>query len=82
MPNRVVTGKALKGQYDKLILELLESLGGKPGDAKRIVSLIDALDECERDDDVRLIIYLLLQAKTLSSVRVRAFVTSRPDLPP
>lgn len=43
--------------------------------------VIDALDECERDDDIRLIIYLLSQAKTLSSVRIRAFVTSRPDLP-
>lgn len=43
--------------------------------------MIDALDECERDDDIRLIIYLLSRAKTLSSVRVRVFVTSRPNLP-
>lgn len=43
--------------------------------------MIDALDECDKDDDVRAIISLLSQAKTLSLVQLRTFVTSRPELP-
>ncbi|KAK2926405.1 hypothetical protein FoTM2_013271 [Fusarium oxysporum f. sp. vasinfectum] len=75
-----VSGKALKEQFEKLILEPLGNLKGDP-DVKRIVLVVDALDECERDDDIRVIIHLLSQAKTLNSVRLKAFVTSRPELP-
>ncbi|KEZ41880.1 hypothetical protein SAPIO_CDS6697 [Scedosporium apiospermum] len=52
-----------------------------PNGVKRIILVIDALDECERDGDIRAIIYLLSQAKTLTSVQLRCFVTSRPELP-
>lgn len=78
--------KALKQQFEKLILEPLQNLKGDPNNVKTIVLVIDALDECgrdaerERDGDVRLIIHLLSQAKKLSSVRLRAFLTSRPEL--
>jgi hypothetical protein len=75
-----IFGKALRDQFGKLILEPLESLRSGP-DRKRIVLVVDALDECERDDDIRVIIHLLSQAETMSLVRVRAFVTSRPELP-
>ncbi|KAF9887949.1 hypothetical protein FE257_009471 [Aspergillus nanangensis] len=50
-------------------------------DTETIVFVIDALDECERDDDIRLIIHLLSQGKKLKSVRLKTFLTSRPDLP-
>jgi hypothetical protein len=48
---------------------------------KTIVLVIDALDECDRDADIPLIIGLLPQTRLLRSVRLRAFVTSRPELP-
>ncbi|GAB1318169.1 Vegetative incompatibility protein HET-E-1 [Madurella fahalii] len=76
-----VTHKALKEQFEKLILKPLESLRSGPGDIKKMILVVDALDECERDDDIRVIIYLLSQAKSLSSVQLRAFLTSRPELP-
>jgi len=79
--NPAVTSKALKEQFEKLILQPLGNLEIAPNKIKKIVLVIDALDECERDDDIRAIIYLLSQAKTLTSVRLRAFVTSRPELP-
>ena len=41
--------------------------------------MIDALDECESDDDTRLILRLLSEAK--KAVRLRVFVTSRPETP-
>ncbi|KAF8542441.1 NACHT and WD40 domain protein [Trichophaea hybrida] len=40
---------------------------------------IDALDECEGDDDTRLILRLLAELKTLNALRV--FITSRPETP-
>lgn len=73
--------KALKEQFEHLIIRPLESFKGDPINPKRIVLVIDALDECERDEDVRVIIRLLSRAKTLNSVRLRTFVTSRPELP-
>ena len=76
-----VTSKALRDQFKKLILEPLGNLKGGIGGVKEVVLVIDALDECERDDDIRVIIHLLSQAKALSSVSLKAFLTSRPDLP-
>jgi hypothetical protein len=43
--------------------------------------VIDALDECDRQDDATAIIRLLARAKEVTSVRLRFFVTSRPELP-
>ncbi|KAK4139044.1 uncharacterized protein C8A04DRAFT_33504, partial [Dichotomopilus funicola] len=76
-----VTSKALREQFEKLILKPLGNLKGGTGGVKEVVLVIDALDECERDDDIRVIIYLLSQAKALSSVSLKAFLTSRPELP-
>jgi len=76
-----ITGKALKEQFQSLILQPLKNLEYIPNGVKRIILVIDALDECERDGDIRAIIYLLSQAKTLTSVQLRCFVTSRPELP-
>jgi hypothetical protein len=79
--DRAITGKPLKEQFEKLILEPLGNLKNSPGNIKKIVIVIDALDECERDNDIKLVIHLLSQAKTVSSVRFKAFVTSRPEWP-
>ncbi|KAK3990707.1 vegetative incompatibility protein HET-E-1 [Cladorrhinum sp. PSN332] len=76
-----VTRKVLKEQFEKLILKPLENLRGHSDGTKTIVLVIDALDECERDADIRVIVSLLSQAKSLGSIRLRAFLTSRPELP-
>ncbi|KAK4646181.1 hypothetical protein QC761_0040130 [Podospora bellae-mahoneyi] len=73
--------KVLKEQFKQLILKPLENLGGNLDGTKTIVLVIDALDECERDDDIKVIISLLSQAKSLGSIRLKAFLTSRPELP-
>ncbi|KAH6981484.1 hypothetical protein EDB80DRAFT_626107, partial [Ilyonectria destructans] len=76
-----IFGKAAQEQFKKLILEPLSRI---PQDARKtatLVVVVDALDECERDDDVKLIINLFSRVKTLQSPRLRILVTSRPDLP-
>ena len=45
------------------------------------VVVIDALDECDRDEDIREILRLLTQTKDIRSISLRIFVTSRPELP-
>ncbi|KAF3934332.1 hypothetical protein ABW19_dt0210025 [Dactylella cylindrospora] len=69
--------KALKEQFDKLILRPLFE-ANLPTHGSGLILLVDALDECEGKEDVKLIIYLLTQLK---DIRVRVFLTSRPDLP-
>ena len=41
--------------------------------------MIDSLDECEADDDTKLILRLLAELKTLDIIQFRVFITSRPE---
>jgi hypothetical protein len=43
--------------------------------------IVDALDECDSEDDIRIILQLLAEVRTLKTVRLRAFLTSRPEIP-
>ncbi|OBT67626.1 hypothetical protein VE03_03802 [Pseudogymnoascus sp. 23342-1-I1] len=45
------------------------------------VLVIDALDECEGDNDIQKILELLAEARLLKTVRLRVFLTSRPEIP-
>src|SRR5262249_7749026 len=76
-----ISNKAKKEQFEKLILEPLEACKGEPRFPALLLVVIDALDECDRDDDARAIIYLLSRAKELTSLRLKFFFTSRPELP-
>ncbi|KAI9764570.1 MAG: hypothetical protein M1839_005882 [Geoglossum umbratile] len=73
-----ISEKALKDQFEKLILQPLSEATLQ---ALEPVLVIDALDECERDEDIRAILQLLSQTKGLKPVSLRIFVTSRPQLP-
>ena len=72
-----VARKALKDQFKKLILEPVSHVHH----ITATMIVVDALDECEVENDVRTIISLLAQAKELSPTRLRIFITSRPELP-
>lgn len=72
-----ISEKTLKDQFEKLILQPLSEASGE---ALELIIVIDALDECERDEDIRAILQLLSRAKSLEPVALRMFVTSRPEL--
>ena len=72
--------KTLRDQVTQLILKPL-SQPQVAAKADTLVIVVDALDECEREKDVRTIIDLFSQARTLQSPRLRVFATSRPELP-
>ena len=43
--------------------------------------MIDALDECDNGESVRAILLLLSRVEDITSIRLRIFVTRRPELP-
>ncbi|RJE17775.1 NACHT domain protein, partial [Aspergillus sclerotialis] len=67
-------------QWQKLVLESLRQLGGNKY-PHSIVVVIDALDECDNEDDVSLLIQCLAAATVVEGMRLRVFVTSRPEQP-
>lgn len=79
--------QALRDQWRRLILEPLRMLEENVPPLSSLVPLsspvvvIDALDECEGGRDIQEILGLLIEAKDLSMVRIRVFITSRPEIP-
>lgn len=73
--------KALQEQFQKLILEPLSKASPHIRQVHVLLIVIDALDECNGDEDVRLIIYLLSRTNSSMAPRLRIFITSRPELP-
>jgi hypothetical protein len=73
-----IPAKSLKEQFDRLLLQPLQSLNSSNSSTTIIV--IDALDECE-GRDIPVILDLLPQLQKSKVLRVRIFLTSRPELP-
>ena len=73
-----ISRKALKDQFKQLLFQPLLEVASFP--PLVLVIVVDALDECKRDKDIRRILELLLATKNLKSVSLRIFITSRPEL--
>lgn len=74
-----ISEKSLREQFDRLLLQPLLTV--KLDQTATMVIVIDALDECEGEDDIRVILQLLPQVLMSNSVYLRFFLTSRPELP-
>lgn len=70
--------KALSQQFDKLLLQPLLKL--EFDETISAVIVIDALDECGNEDDIRVILQLLPKLQESKFVRLQVFLTSRPEL--
>jgi len=75
-----IAHRALREQWRHLILSPLSTLGDGNG-ASRYILVVDALDECENESDIRTILQLLAEAQSLVTVQLRVFLTSRPEVP-
>jgi hypothetical protein len=79
-----ISQRALKDQFEKLILqpllEIQQAASQATSQAPARIVVIDALDECEQEQDIRAILYLLARTKDIRPVPLRIFVTSRPEL--
>ncbi|KAJ1709082.1 hypothetical protein NYO67_8749 [Aspergillus flavus] len=74
-----IAGKSLKEQFDKLLLHPLLSLKSTDSQTRTMVIVIDALDEGERDEEMRIVLRLLPQLRKSKAVYLRVFLTSRPE---
>lgn len=68
-------------QFEKLVLEPLACVESTIMPSTGLVLVIDALDECDSPESIKTILRLLSTIEKITSVRLRVFVTSRPELP-
>lgn len=76
-----VAHQAMFEQWNKLILQPLQTARDHQAAPRPILLVVDALDECDNQKDIRLILQLLAGTKDLTTLSLRIFVTSRPDIP-
>ena len=72
-----IVQRLLRDQWRELIVEPLSQLeaGSFPSP---LIIIVDALDECETESDIRQVLQLLAESR-LDRVHLRVLVTSRPD---
>jgi hypothetical protein len=76
---RDIASQSLRDQWQQLVLRPLSKLGENAGPSSYVV-IVDALDECDSDINIRTIIHLLGEARSLKTVRLRVFLTCRPEV--
>lgn len=74
-----IATQSLRDQWHDLVLDPLSNLDGKDCQS-RYVLVIDALDECEDQQDIQIILQLLAEVRLLKIVQLRVFLTSRPEV--
>jgi hypothetical protein len=72
---------SLSEQYHKLLLHPLQKVQQSATGSLSFVVVLDALDECDDFDDVRLLLRLLGNFSKMSGLGLRVLVTSRPEIP-
>jgi hypothetical protein len=75
-----ISQRALEDQFEKLISKPLSRIQQAASQAPARIVVIDALDECEQEQDIRVILQLLARTKDIRPMPLRIFVTSRPEL--
>jgi hypothetical protein len=73
-----IASLSLSEQWHQLVLRPLSNL--QKESLRTYVLVIDALDECQNDKDIRTILQLLAEARSLTTGRLRVFLTSRPEV--
>jgi hypothetical protein len=75
-----IASQSLRDQWRQLVLYPLSKLDSNGCQCSYIL-IVDALDECDDDNNVQVILQLLAEARSLKTVRLRLFLTSRPEIP-
>ncbi|KAJ5690340.1 hypothetical protein N7462_004732 [Penicillium macrosclerotiorum] len=72
-----ISEKVLREQFEKLILEPLVALNKVQ--TVPLVVIIDALDECDKENDIEALLQILPQVQRAASLQLRFLLTSRPE---
>lgn len=76
-----VSEKTIEKQFHHLLLQPLRGLKQHEYKKPCFVIVIDALDECDGEGDIEVILKLLPTVKEIKSLNLRFLLTSRPELP-
>jgi hypothetical protein len=75
-----IANHSLRDQWRQLVIRPLLRLDKRLSPSSYLL-IVDALDECDNEDHIRTILQLLAEARSLTTVRLRVFLTSRPEVP-
>jgi hypothetical protein len=78
--HRDIAHQAFRDQWKQLIFRPLSMLVAKKP-LSPLVLVVDALDECGPEAEVRAILQFLAEARCLSGIRLRVLMMSRPETP-
>jgi hypothetical protein len=77
-----IASQSLRDQWQHLVLRPLSKLHEPEVGQKAYVMVVDALDECENDSNIRIIMQLLAEVRSsLTGAQLRLLLTSRPEVP-
>jgi hypothetical protein len=75
-----IASQSLADQWRQLVVRPLSKLDASDTHQSYVL-VIDALDECEGENNIQKILGLLAEARSLKKVRLRVLITSRPEVP-
>lgn len=73
-----VSRQSMRDQWTKLIYKPILGLGASSPSPLILVLVIDALDECGNEQDIRTLLQLLTETRNLKNVQLRVLITSTP----
>jgi NACHT domain len=77
--NEEILSQGLGSQWKELIQKPLQE-AFHVNARRKLLFVIDALDECDRDEDIQLLLRLLFTLKEHNAMNLRIFLTSRPEI--
>jgi hypothetical protein len=75
-----IASQSLDDQWRELVLGPLSCLDNKEGQSKYVL-VVDALDECDDQNNVQIILQRLAEVQSLRGTQLRVLLTSRPEIP-
>lgn len=75
-----IASQSLRDQWQQLVVRPLSKVSGS-GSPFPYILVVDALDECDNDKDIRTIVNLLTDARSLKTACLRVCLTSRSEVP-
>ena len=75
-----ISQQSMRNQWTKLVYQPLMKLDGNQQSPLTLVFVIDALDECKSQQDIRTLLQLLMEAGNFKNVQLKVLVTSRPEI--
>jgi hypothetical protein len=75
-----IASQSLRNQWHRLIYQPLSKAGSKFRGSP-LLFVVDALDECANENEIKTIVRLFAEARSSETVDLHIFMTSRPDIP-